>query len=469
MRKLLLWLPLLLWSPAFASEDDSRILEREFDLAPLFTALPGARIAPGERYERAEAVFRHFGAPVETPVRDGLGAFARRQNQAGLLRILPTLDPKKQFQRFFALTGQAWDGFLDRDQLRVVDYRVPLAGPGEPLRSSGLHERFRRAARSNPASRPLQGLRIALDPGHMGGDLWDERTGKQVKGKNGAKLSEGILNLQTALLLQREFTRMGAEVALTHDTIGPVSAVPFERLPIPVFAREELRNEGLSTWFENLLATGPAGPALFKAFEQSSQVKALFAESSRWKYYVLREDLAARWKVMEAFDPDISLIIHYDASGGSVSPVRKTGTKVYVVGSFDPNEFATQKSRARFSRQLLDPEAWESSLLLGRNVVGRLKNDLGLTFDKGGGGSSFQVEPGVFARNLAVSAALSGHAVSFLEVFHYDDPREFQLLRDYKYSLSIGGVETRYSERMVQVVNAIQRGVVEFVRSYASR
>ncbi len=444
--------------------DDDQILSTD----ELSTSLPPITVPAAERYARAEAVLQYLSAPKEEPLPDALSSFYRRQNLEGAQQILRVLDPKEQFSRFFAMDSAGLESFLDRDSRAVSDSRVEFSRDGEAPLPSELWNRFRRAAIENPPDRPLLGLRIAIDPGHMGSDLWDERTGKFVKDKNGAKLSEGMLNLQTALLLEAEFLKLGAAVMLTHRNLGPVSSLPYEQLSLEAYGRQELRNVSLSDWFENLLATGPAGPGLYRKFASSAPYKKLFSEASRSNYFILRADLSARPEAMLAFDPDISLVIHYDASGPNlVSPVPTDGTKVYIVGAFDPGEFATQKSRFRFAKHLLRPDAFSSSLGLGRFIVQQLQADLGLKFDKHGGGTSFEVEPGVFARNLGVSAGLGGHAVSFLEVLHYDDPNEFRMLRDFKYNMIIDGVSAPYSERLIQVVNAIRTGTLKFVASYS--
>jgi N-acetylmuramoyl-L-alanine amidase len=449
----------------FASADDERILNATDDqsIPGPFLSLPAA-----ERYSRAEAVLKHFQAPTEKPAPSMLAPLSQLQSRDGAAKILSILDPKKQFGRFFSDDDAGIRAFLDRDSLKIEDSRAEFAIRGEPLRQTGLIEKFRRAARNNPQNLPLQGLKIAIDPGHMGGDLWDTRTGKFVKDKSGEKISEGMINLQAALLLEGEFRKLGATVALTHRKLAPVTTLPYDGLSLEEFGRQELRGESLSPWFDALLEKAPAGPSLYEAFAKSTPFKKLFSDTSKGNYFILRADLSARWEAVEAFSPDITLIIHFDATGpNTVSPVPLDGTKVYVVGTFDPPEFATQRSRQRFAKHLLDPEAWTSSLALGRFVVQKLKNELGIAYDKTGGGSSVEVEPGIFARNLGVSTALSGHAVTFIEVLHYDDPSEFRRLRDFKYKLTIDGVSTAYSERLVQVVNAIKFGVLGFVASHS--
>jgi hypothetical protein len=53
--------------------------------------------------------------------------------------------------------------------------------------------------------------------------------------------------------------------------------------------------------------------------------------------------------------------------------------------------------------------------------------------------------------------------VSYLECLFYNNPDEFQRLIEKKYSLTINGTETYYSERLLNVVEALKEGLVEWV------
>ncbi|HDU1145132.1 TPA: hypothetical protein REU63_003167, partial [Listeria monocytogenes] len=94
----------------------------------------------------------------------------------------------------------------------------------------------------------------------------------------------------------------------------------------------------------------------------------------------------------------------------------------YVVGDFEPGEFATQALRTQLVAKMTDREGWNASYELGHLVVNQLKQELGVPFSKSGGGTSYAVEPGLFARNLGIPSQLDGAAVTYVEAFFYDDP-----------------------------------------------
>src|SRR5262249_23501803 len=153
------------------------------------------------------------------------------------------------------------------DAKKVSDFDVKFL----PASGSAVEPAFvahLRDARSNPPSAPLRGLRVALDPGHMGGDRWDALTGKYTIDHQGGKLAEGVLTLQTAILLEQELTALGAQVMITRRGFHPVSHLNFDTFPLHDLERIDLRESTLFAWFTRLLSAG-TGSALDAAFDQS--------------------------------------------------------------------------------------------------------------------------------------------------------------------------------------------------------
>jgi len=268
--------------------------------------------------------------------------------------------------------------------------------------------------------------------------------------------------LQVAMLVEQRLKELGAEVLITHRGLRPVSSVPYENYDFQYYARMKFAESSLFSWFTNLLDVAKVGPDLFNAFEKSSETKSVFSNKYRSSYFILKEDLYARVKMIEAFQPDITLIIHFDTTDGDSRSYDKT--KVYVPGAFEPQEYATLAYRMQFAKHLLDRESFERSLVLGRSVVRQLSNHLNIPFDRTGGGYSFEFEPGIYARNLTLGRMLGKHAVTYIECFYYDDPSEFRQLLVRNHPLEIEGVNYPYSDRLLQVVDAIYEGVVDYLQ-----
>src|SRR5690606_35232875 len=146
-----------------------------------------------------------------------------------------------------------------------------------------------------------------------------------------------VMTLQTALLLREELENLGAEVRLTREELVPVSPRRPEELDLGKFARLTLLESADRSWFRNLVLRWPVGPELFREFERSGQVRSLFEEFRRGTYFIGREDLDARIGIAREFEPDLILVIHFDAVPGGedshgVSPRAYNYTKAYVPG-----------------------------------------------------------------------------------------------------------------------------------------
>ncbi|MCM2321734.1 MAG: N-acetylmuramoyl-L-alanine amidase [Oligoflexia bacterium] len=447
---------------AWATTEDSHLREPRLPSFGRFSFQERRRgLEPREAFERARAILEHFGVPPEEDTQASLADLQGAQTSSGLALALPFLDRDGAFARYSAVQdGARLSVFQDPGSRTSPDFTVTLASEGSAPPVSVFVERLRLAAASATAERPLAGLRIAIDPGHMGGEPWDERAGKFVKDGKGNLLSEGLLVLQLGLLLEQELTALGAEVMLTRRGLTPVTTLPYETFELKPFAEVELRESVDDEWFQSLLPTAQAGPRLFRAFAANASFRKIFSEQMRWKYFFLGEDLDARVRAIRAFAPDITLALHLD-----VGPRGVNATKVYVPGGFFADEFATREQRRDFAWHLLDGPAWQASVSLSRAIVSQMSLRLGIPMETSGLGNSVPVEPGVFARNLAVQRRITGSAVAYLECLHYSDPAEFSRLRQYTRSMEIEGRQYGYSERLVQLAEAVRDGVVSFAAS----
>ena len=152
-----------------------------------------------EIYSRTQAVLKYFQVPGEQDYQSGISAFDGYQSETGLQEMLAIFDPKSAFTGFSTANASQLSGFQDRDVKQIEDFTLQLRDDNTSAPSSSLALAHIKAAHSNPADQPLAGLKIMLDPGHMGTSIWDERTGKFVKDEKGHTISEGVINLQTAM------------------------------------------------------------------------------------------------------------------------------------------------------------------------------------------------------------------------------------------------------------------------------
>ena len=111
------------------------------------------------------------------------------------------------------------------------DVRIDTESPGENFRlrfaerpSAAAPREWRTASDLGPApeGQPLSGLRIAIDPGHIGG-RWARIEERWFQMGEGFPVAEGDMTLLVAMLLQPRLEALGAEVMLVRDSTEPVT------------------------------------------------------------------------------------------------------------------------------------------------------------------------------------------------------------------------------------------------------
>lgn len=422
-------------------------------------------LAPSEAFARTQSVLNYYKVPMQNSGQGDFSDLAGLQDLAGVQKLLPLFDPNKMFPRLFSLTNTELKSFDDLDSKTSFDFSVSLDTLTRYANTLRVQDLKLRLEKSRGTAFPLTGLRVAIDPGHMGTPYWDNITGKFVSDNKGVIVREGVIATQTALLLKKELQALGAQVELTRETLDAVTTVPYDNFPVERFARNELGESIHFPWFQKLLETG-TGAKLFAAFNQSPELKKLFNPNSRYTYFVLREDLWARAEKINAFKPDIVLIVHYDTVDSSfapqgVNPKAPNLTKVFVTGAYLKTDFGSRKARKQFARKVLDQEQWDLSVNLSRKIVNEFQSQMGLALTQNTG-EGLRVESGIFARNLNIPRFLHAPAIAYLECLFYNRPQEFYALAHTKHPLMIGGKNVPYSDRLAQVVKVLKDSVVKF-------
>ncbi len=302
--------------------------------------------------------------------------------------------------------------------------------------------------------KPLKGKRIAIDPGHIEADMkMAELEGKfiKIKASNETGLvplsfNEANLTLATARLLSEKLTNEGATVFITRPLPGiGMLGKTFE---------EWYNNDRVNTTMEEVKA---------------GRIDSVFA------YYILNEasreevyqrlyvpiDLRVRAEKINAFRPDLTVIIHYNVHGPNweqrdeenyLKPTEKNYCMTFVPGSFKGNELYKIEDRCAFLRLLLTPDLKESIAFshkitqefvqkLGvppvteRDSLGYLNNSCILTSN-----------PGVYARNLNLTRNIKG-VLCYGESLCQDNVTESAWLN--QRLIKAGDIQTSSRTRMV--------------------
>ncbi len=131
------------------------------------------------------------------------------------------------------------------------------------------------------AARPLADLRIALDPGHIGG-AWAD-----MEERNFNSVKEGELTLQTARVLATLLEEQGAQVSLVRDALRPLTEPDWPALRTEARRALEIRNTQAST------------------AEVEKEAQRLF--------YRTAEIRQRAHRVNQQLRPDLTVCLHYNA------------------------------------------------------------------------------------------------------------------------------------------------------------
>ena len=228
------------------------------------------------------------------------------------------------------------------------------------------------------STRPLTGLRIAVDPGHIGGKwvTWDDRHFKL--GSDTLEVKEGEMTLIVAKVLRRDLTLLGAEVFLTRESNNPVTHERVETLQEQAKAYLVRRGQIPST---GLVA---------------STAKAMFAISSEIR---ARGDL-----INDTIRPDLALCLHFDASpwpGGR--PVFRSPNHLHLIinGCYSKSEMAEDDTRFEMVLRILQ-RIYHEELRLADTVSHTVQKETRLPAFHYDGTSGMSVSDNelVWARNL---------------------------------------------------------------------
>ncbi len=177
-----------------------------------------------------------------------------------------------------------------RDFFTVEDDSVTITtNPGESFRlhfaPEGLETpppRFWRSPEQlgpAPADKPLTGLQIAIDPGHIGGS-WGKMEERWFQIAGATQVQEGDMTLAVAQLLKPKLEALGATVTLVRDKTEPVTDIRPENL------REEAQHN---------TGEGTLSQRAQRLFYRTAEIRA--------RARLVNEDIK----------PDIVLCLHFNA------------------------------------------------------------------------------------------------------------------------------------------------------------
>lgn len=265
-------------------------------------------------------------------------------------------------------TGNAWQQFININdaEARIQTGNTPgeetfhlhFAPPGEE-KSAPRH--WRTASELPPTSpeKPLADMKIALDPGHIGGE-WAKMEERWFVIGDGTPVCEGDMTLSVAQLLKPMLENLGATVSLVRDKPEPVTRV---------------RPDDLLTLAREAGGAEPPPEMIRKAAEQL--------------FYRTAEIRARAEFVNQSLKPDLVICLHFDANawGDPNNPTLVDSTHLHLLlnGSYNDDEVPLADQRFALLQKLLQRTHQEEAM------VGAAVAD---TFAEASGLPPYQYPPG---------------------------------------------------------------------------
>jgi hypothetical protein len=215
-------------------------------------------------------------------------------------------------------------------------------------------------------NKPLNGLKIALDPGHLGG-RWARMEERWFVIGDSKPVAEGDMTLLTAKILAKKLRALGAGVSFVRSTPGPTTEVRPRQLLKAALA--ELKRQQLRFIRENY--TDPADPIRQNSIQWESELL----------FYRISEIHARGRIVNNELRPDLTLCLHYNAEawGDEKNPTlsEKNHLHLLINGSYTASELALDDERFEMLLKLLT-RCFPEELAISKTVAVTMAAETGL-------------------------------------------------------------------------------------------
>jgi N-acetylmuramoyl-L-alanine amidase len=343
--------------------------------------------------------------------------------------------------------GGAWKPFIKvgptsaeiQTRLGAPPYVLQFAGTAESVKLASRSWRQKSQMAPRPEGRPLAGVRIALDPGHLGGS-WAKMEERWFQIGKSKPVTEGDMTLYVAKLLVPRLQTLGAQVFLTRTKTGPVTPVRPKSLGKAAVASLADKEE----------------PATRNAITRETEL--LFYRVSEIRH---RAEL-----INEQIRPDLVVCLHFNAEpwGDEKHPTLtdKNHLHLLVTGAFGGKELVYDDQRFDMLRKLLS-RAYREELGVTEAVAASMARATGLPPYLYTSGNAIRVgsSPYVWARNLLANR-LYDCPVVYVEPYVMNSRAVFARIQegDYAGKRAVDGRMQRSIYR--EYADGITQGLVDY-------
>src|SRR3954453_6477520 len=315
--------------------------------------------------------------------------------------------------------------------------------------------RLWRPAKSLPSgeqNKPLSGLKIALDPGHLGGS-WARMEERWFQVGDSKPVQEGDLTLSVSRLLAPRLRDVGAKVSFVRSTDEPTTGKrpdDFREL-----ARKILIRNGVPQPRADVLDSSDAEKE--KTIRWQSEI--LF-----YRYSEIRRRAAL---VNFKLHPDLVLCLHFNAEGWGdpASPILTDTNHLHLLvnGSYLAEELEFDDQRFEMIRRLLS-RAHDEELPLADTVALTMSRETGLspyTYPTNNSTTKVGNSGYVHARNF-LATRLYRCPVVYCEPYVMNSKDVFARIQasDYEGTRNINGVECKSIFR--EYADSVADGLIQY-------
>jgi N-acetylmuramoyl-L-alanine amidase len=309
-------------------------------------------------------------------------------------------------------------------------------------------------AAANP-EKPLANLRVALDPGHLGGK-WAKLEERWLHVDDSSPVTEGDLTLKVARILAPQLRKLGAKVLFVRKSTEPVT--PMRPGDFKQLARKILIKNGVPQPRPDVL--DPNDPLKEQTIRWQSEI--LF-----YRYSEIRRRAVL---VNTKLHPDIVLCLHFNAEPwGDPNSPRLTDVNhlhLLVNGSYSQEELEFDDERFEMVRRLLS-RAFDEELPVADAVATAMAKATGLApyqYPTTQVTTKVGTSGYVYARNL-LATRLYRCPVVYCEPYVMNSKETFARIQagDYEGTREINGVRRKSIFR--EYADTVAEGLAEYYRN----
>ena len=318
--------------------------------------------------------------------------------------------------------------------------------------------RLWRVAKSLPPAKqekPLSGLRIALDPGHLGG-TWAKMEERWFQVEESQPVKEGDLTLKVARILTPRLKELGAKVLFVRNRSQPITS----KRP------DDFKELGKKILIKNGV------PQPREDFADPDE--AAKEQTVRWEseilFYRYSEIRRRAVLVNTRLHPDLVLCLHFNAEpwGDPKNPtlVDENHLHLLVNGSYLESELEFDDERFEMLRKLLS-RAYEEELPIANAIAAAMAKETQLPayeYPTANNVTKIGSTGYVYARNL-LATRLYRCPVVYCEPYVMNSRDAFARIQagDYEGTRNIGGVERKSIFR--EYADGLVNGLIEYYRT----